>query len=137
MISRFLTDLNLHDLGNDQEWALLNELVYVSELLNYTLIVPKGFITDLASVPRVPPIVYAAWGNRAHYESVIHDYLYCIGAVPEKEYDEVNKVFLEAMTVRNKPDWIKWAMYAGVCVGGFTHWKNRYLDTKMWKGIKK
>ena len=121
-------------MGNDKEWALLNELVYESAHLGCCVVVPKGFITDLASVPRIPPIVYSAWGNRAHYESVIHDWLYCVGCYPIVEMDVANQVFLEAMTVRGKPDWIKWAMYAGVCVGGFTHWKTRWVSTRIWKG---
>ena len=48
---------------------------YHSEALNLTIIVPKGFITDLASVPRFfwrlfPP------GGVYNEAAIIHDYLY-------------------------------------------------------------
>lgn len=40
-------------------------------------IVPEGYITDLASVPRVP-LAYWLAGGRARKAAVFHDYLYSI-----------------------------------------------------------
>lgn len=42
--------------------------------------VPAGFETDLASVPRLP-LIYMIWGDRAHREAVLHDYMYRIDAI--------------------------------------------------------
>jgi hypothetical protein len=133
-MSRFLNNLHVEDLGDDSRWCLLEDLVYESDLLGDTVLVPKGFITDLASVPRIP-VIFEAWGNRSHHEAVIHDYLYTIGALPDVNIGKANKVFLEAMKVRNKPDWIAWPMYEGVCIGGFCHWKREKLEDRMIKEV--
>lgn len=66
--------------------------------------IPAGFECDLASVPRVP-IVFYLWGDRAHREAVLHDYLYrknCIiylndHPVTLVEKEEADWLFREAM----------------------------------------
>jgi len=65
--------------------------------------VPEGFETDFASVPRLP-IIYGIWGDRAHREAVLHDYLYRVGSVIIETNGLSNK------TIENIPkedaDWI-------------------------------
>src|SRR3990167_3651406 len=118
MKSQFLTDLVVKQVY-DKTWALEASLEYTSALLNDLLIAPKGFVTDFASVPRVP-IAYALFGNRAHRESVIHDYLYQTHLATKAMAD---KVFLEAMEARGKSFWVRWVMYLGVRVGGGSAYK--------------
>lgn len=112
-MSRFLTNLDCRAL-DDRRWELLGPLVYESDVAKMTVIVPKGFVTDLASVPRIP-LVYTLFGDRAHYESVPHDYLYQTHLTSKAIAD---KVFREAMGVRGKSRFVVWAMYAGVVIGG-------------------
>lgn len=113
MKSEFLTDLVVKQI-NDTTWALSFPLDYNSELLNDTIGVPGGFVTDFASVPRVP-IAYTLFGNRAHRESVVHDFLYQTHLTSKAIAD---KIFLEAMKARGKPFWVRWTMYLGVRIGG-------------------
>ena len=122
-IPNFLNDLDVHLMG-DYTWLLDSCLVYYSVILGCTVTVPKGFATDLASVPRVP-FIYEAWGNRAHREAVLHDYLYRAGAVPDCTRDQVDRVFLEAMESRGVKWSIRYPMYWGVRLGGWTAWKRR------------
>ena len=118
MKSQFLTDLVVKQI-DDKTWALEANLEYNSALLDDLLIAPKGFITDFASIPRVP-IAYTLFGNRAHRESVIHDYLYQTHLATKAMAD---KVFLEAMEARGKSFWVRWVMYLGVRVGGGSAYK--------------
>ena len=118
MKSRFLTYLNCKLSDDESYWILNQPLFYESEHLKTLICVPTGFKTDFASVPRIP-IVYACWGDRAHHEAVIHDYLYRIDSVPVVERKDADKVFLEAMAVRQKPMRVRWPMYWGVRCGGF------------------
>jgi hypothetical protein len=122
-MSQFLSVLVLEDL-DDLKWRLHEPLVYESDILKCTIIVPTGFITDLASVPRVP-IVYELWGSRSHYEAVIHDYLYCKDSIPVVSFDDANSVFKEAMIVRGKSAEIYEPMYAGVCWFGKSHYHKK------------
>lgn len=118
-MARFLTELLTRDL-DDRKAEVLADLVYESDLLGRTITVPKGFVTDFASVPRVP-IVYLLFGDRAHRESVVHDYLYQRHMVTRGVAD---KVFLEAMKARGKSAFVRVGMYWGVVLGGRGSYKS-------------
>lgn len=115
-MSKFLTELEATLKDDDKIWILDSPLIYESDILG-RIEVPVGFETDFASVPRIP-IIYELWGDKAHREAVIHDYLYRKDAVPPATFDQANDVFREAMIVRGKSPIIYDAMYAGVCIGG-------------------
>jgi len=120
-MSEFVTELGITLLDNSDGWRLDRPLVYDSDLVG-RVTAPAGFRTDLASVPRVP-IVYLMWGDRAHRESVIHDYLFRIDATPDVSWSKANRVFLEAMKCRGVAWWIRYPMYSGVMVGSIWCWK--------------
>ena len=117
-MAKFLTHLDGRWI-DDERFMLLADLIYESDILGLQVIVPKGFITDFASVPRVP-VIYFAFGDRAHHESVLHDALYKTGTVSRKMADAV---FLEAMKARGKKWWIRTGMWWGVRLGGHGEWK--------------
>jgi hypothetical protein len=130
MKSQFITDLVISLVDEDKIWLLHEPLVYDSELLDCTVTVPVGFQTDLASVPRVP-VLYVKWGNRAHREAVIHDYLYRIDSIPVVTFDQANNVFKEAMVARGKTKDIYEGMYKGVCLGGKSSYHRKYVEDKL------
>ena len=115
MESKFLSNLSVELLADKNLWKLTEDLVYQSKILNKRITVKKGFISDFASVPRIP-IIYALYGDKVHRESVIHDYLYRI-----KKYSRcaADRVFLEAMKARKKRFYIRWIMFLGVRLGGY------------------
>lgn len=85
----FKTPLQVEKIGENR-WRLLSPLVYEGRLM---YIVPAGFETDFASVPRIfwricPPVA----GNHAE-PAVLHDYL-CENSNNQPYAD---KIFLEAM----------------------------------------
>lgn len=118
-MAEFLTHLSAHVNEDDCSWTLDHPLMYLSDLVSTVIVVPKGFTTDFASVPRIP-IAYMLFGDRAHHESVIHDYLYRKDSKPCVSFFLANKIFLEAMKCRGKGRLIRWSMYAGVTLGGLS-----------------
>ena len=131
MDSGFTT--NLHVLlksGTDNVWIVDEPLKYYSELLGQLIVIPLWFETDFASVPRVP-FAYAAWGDRAHREAVLHDYLYRIDSKPIVTYSQANNVFLEAMKATGKPWRIYYPMYWGVVLGGWTAYHKKRVKDKL------
>lgn len=104
---------------SDGVWLLLSPLRYGD------IVIPEGFYTDFASVPRVP-FVFEAWGDRAHREATLHDYLYRIDSIPVVSRAEADRIFLEAMLSTGKPTRIAYPMYWGVRLAGWTayHKKN-------------
>ena len=115
-MAKYLTELQTKTL-NDGKWKLLKPLVYESDILKRAVTVPEGFITDFASVPRIP-VIYAMVGNCSHRAAVIHDYLYRINPIPEVTRKIADAVFDEAMSVKAIPKWRRWMMWVGVRLGG-------------------
>jgi len=128
-MSEFLTDLDARLKEDDETWIIDSSLVYESDILG-RIEVPAGFETDFASVPRVP-IFYALFGDRAHRESVIHDYLYRIDAFPEASRSQADDVFFEAMIERGKGFFVCYSMYWGVRLGGWTAYHKRKVADKL------
>lgn len=114
MKSEFLTELKVQKLKKDGTWQVIEDFIYRSHLLGRTVTVPAGFVTDFASVPRLP-LVYLATGNTAQEAAVIHDYLYQAHSVSRKHADQV---FKEAMKASKVSWWRRSLMYFGVRVGG-------------------
>jgi len=125
-MSKFLTDLDARLKDDDAVWVLDSPLIYESDLLGLVE-VPAGFETDFASVPRVP-VAYWFFGDRAHRESVIHDYLYRIDSVPQATLSQANDVFFEAMACRGKSCFVRWPMFLGVCLGGWASYHKRKVS---------
>lgn len=125
MEGRFLTSLEVRWLPDDGTAELLKELVYQSASLRAAIVVPKGFVTDFASVPRLP-ITFALTGDTAHEAAVVHDYLYQThragGCAIERA--QADGVFLEAMEATGIPWWRRRLMWSGVRIGGWGSWRS-------------
>lgn len=102
---------------DDETWKLTEDLVYESGIVGL-VIVRHGFITDFASVPRLP-LAYLFAGNTAHEAAVIHDYLYQTHISSKSQAD---RTFREAMGVTGIAPWRKNLMYAAVSVAGWPSW---------------
>jgi len=58
-----------------------------------SIVVPRAFVTDLASVPRILEPIFSITGNNLT-PAIIHDYLYAVGALSKKESDKVFYVLM-------------------------------------------
>ncbi|MFH1784143.1 MAG: DUF1353 domain-containing protein [bacterium] len=129
-MSKFLTELYATNL-DDKWWRIAQPLVYESDILQQVVEVPEGFVTDFTSVPRIP-FIYSFWGGRCHREAALHDALYRIDFPGNISYSQANSVFLEAMKSRGKPFWIRWPMYLGVCIGGWSSFHKKIVMDEQW-----
>lgn len=128
-MAEFITELDAKLKNDDTIWVILSPLIYVSDILG-KITVPLGFETDFASVPKVP-FIFELFGNRAHREAVIHDYLYRINSVPISTYSQANNVFFEAMKVRGKGWFVRYGMYWGVVLGGWITFHQRKVEDQL------
>lgn len=98
-------------------WRLLDTVVFLSAERG-RIVVPAGFVTDLASVPRLP-ITYFLAGGLAHAAAVVHDWLYTSHELTRAQADAV---FREAAQACGVGAWRAWIMWLGVRVGGWAAW---------------
>jgi len=136
---KFSGPLRVNHIPESPFWEIAYPLSYTSDLLADKITVPKGFITDFASVPRLP-FVYLMFGGTSHRASVIHDALYRKDIdVPEVDQKTADAIFLEAMET-NDDGWIsRWGKWLGVRVGGCTSWKKKSGlrgPLEKWRAIK-
>ncbi len=122
-MAKFLTPLRaqwLEDESRDGRGTreLLGMLAYQSDVAGRIFVAPKGFVTDFASVPRIP-VAYLLTGGCADQAAVIHDWLYTSHEVDRAMADAV---FREAVALGN-PGWRAWLMWAGVRIGGGGSWE--------------
>ena len=118
--SEFLTKLRDERVSlGTKDRVLLAPLVYYSALLAELVIVPAGFVTDYASVPRAP-LTYWLFGGIGDEAAVVHDHLYSTGAVPR---DVADKVYGEALAECGVPAWRRSPMVLAVRLFG----AGRYL----------
>lgn len=110
----------LFNRSGSQLWQLSSDLGFASNVLKTLVKVPRGFVTDFASVPKVP-LVYEVLGGIAQMPATIHDYLYSTGSVSRIEADNV---LLEAMEVTGVSWFKRKLIYAGVRVGGAAFYRS-------------
>ena len=102
--------------ANAKPWKLHDALKYRSTILGYTLTVPAGYRTDLASVP---------WFFRRFFPqdgpwtlaAVVHDYL-CDKRFADIDNLKAAAIFREAMDVLHVPTWKLNIMYYAVRLFG-------------------
>jgi len=78
-MGRFLTKLRVERLPNKngrKQWKLTDWFIYESSTVGLIL-VPPGYVTDFASVPRLP-IIYLFFGGQSDEEGTLHDFLYSV-----------------------------------------------------------
>jgi hypothetical protein len=125
-MSRFLTALCVEPATekDTEQWRLVMPLVYQSDVADRTFYVPAGFITNFASVPRIP-VVYELTGNTSSKAATVHDWLY---TSHEVERDIADAVLREASKATGVPLWRRAAMFYGVRLFGWSHWDNAATD---------
>ena len=103
-------------------WILIDDLIYQSDIAKQTFTATKGYITDLESCPRFPPLAYAMFGEMTQRGAVIHDMLYSTKYVTRDLADTVLK---EASKVDGASSWQANGIYMGVRVGGGSHYNSK------------
>jgi len=87
------------------------------------IVVPAGFVTDFASVPREfwslePPL------GDAGKAAVVHDYLYASGGLGGRySRAEADGIFREALGELGVPLWKRTLLWAAVRLGGAGGWR--------------
>jgi hypothetical protein len=101
-------------------WKVMEPFTYQSDILGKTVTVEPGFITDYASVPRIP-VLYWMLGDTAHKSAVLHDWLYHHHEVCDEQIS--NDIFKEACSAEGIAKWRLLLLWIGVTIGGESSWE--------------
>jgi Protein of unknown function (DUF1353) len=80
--------------------------------------VPFGFVTDLASIPRMFWTIFPPDGDYT-FPAIVHDFLYWTQPISRESAD---KIFMLGMEEFNIPAATRDAIYSGVRLGGRSAW---------------
>lgn len=119
----FLTKLILSD-HKPNQWVVESELAYFHE--GERISVPKGFITDLASIPKIFRNVLNVNG-KSRKPAVLHDYLYCSKIF---ERSVADYIFYKALVSEGMNVIIARTYWAGVRAGGWLYYNQNKGLTK-------
>lgn len=146
-MGKFLTPLKVEEVSRGglfkrAQYRLTEPLVYLSNTVG-VIVVNECEITDFDSTPRVP-IFYMLLGDRGKAAAVLHDHLYTVPhervagtglSVDRATADKVLRgATYECLRIDNPESLsdsvinivclgIAWAIWAGVRLGGWAHWK--------------
>jgi hypothetical protein len=129
-MSRFLTDLSATEIDEFANLHRLDQpLDYWSDILQQLVRAPAGFITDKASIPRIP-LVYDAEGGKCDKAAVIHDLLYTLGSAGLMKIDRAtaDAVLREAILASGYSQFTAAVFYAAVRMFGESHWKTPNVE---------
>lgn len=108
---------------NANQWRLVEPFVYITKE-GEEIEIPKNFVTDFASIPRIP-LVWTIIGPPAtglYKEAAIpHDFIYATQTMSRKKID---KIFLEAMAFLKVPWWKRRIMFYAVRAFSWIPWNN-------------
>lgn len=125
--------------GSDvQLYTLTEELTYSSDALKATIVVPRGFITDFGSIPRIVWSYMDPEDPSICWPSVVHDYFYkwngWLPNFPGRIFTrlEADQLLKEAMELCGARWDQRAAVFAAVRAGGWlriSHWHTKEETT--------
>jgi hypothetical protein len=115
----FKGDLIVKSVG-DRSWQIIEPFYFYFDEKDKSngVVVPAGFITDFASVPRILWSIYPPTG-RYSKATVIHDYLYSAGKSMGYDRKFCDKMLLNGMEALDVGFFVRLPMYIGVRLFGF------------------
>lgn len=113
--------------GDGRHWILRETLVYEFGDTGQQIVVPSGFVTDFASIPRALWWLYSPAGTYAS-AAVVHDYLYWEQVCSRAEADTFFKMGMREVNVSRATTWI---IYRAVRLGGGGAWKQNAQERRM------
>ena len=120
-MSSFTKELIATPLDDGKTWVIREEFKYDigAKDSGDSVVVPVGFVTDFASIPKIFWSILPNWGPYGK-AAIIHDYLYFSH---NRTKDEADNIFLEGMLVLGVPPWKANIIYQSVHFFGESSYK--------------
>lgn len=116
----FLSALELRHVPGGDTWKVIQPLQY-RDRRGRLLLVPVGYRTDLASVPRLAWRIVPRDHGPARRPAVLHDHIYT-DQTHRFSKAEADRIFYEALLDEGVGPVLAWLMYTAVRLGGRGNW---------------
>jgi Protein of unknown function (DUF1353) len=113
--------------GDNKFWIVVEEMVYVIGSTNERIVVPKGFVTDFASIPQALWAMGLSPHGQYSRAAVIHDYLYWSQGCSRGQADRLLVIAMKESSVSGFDEFL---VYRGVDMGGAGPWNANALELR-------
>ena len=115
----------LRPFGDGEDWMLQTPMVFKAGKTHpFFVIVPRGFVTDFASIPRPLRLLLPKTGTYGN-AAIVHDYLYWRQDCSRSQSDNIMAI---AMIEEGVPSGTMRAIQVGVRIGGQGAWDTNRRD---------
>jgi Protein of unknown function (DUF1353) len=105
--------------ADNKEWVLVDDLSYEVGTSGVVIAVPKGFVTDFASIPQALWSVGLSPNGLYSKAAVVHDYLYWTQSCSRQQADNLLMIAMKESGVNAAT---RRLIYEGVRLGGGSAW---------------
>ena len=118
--SSFTKPAILQDNGDGKTFTLYEGFEYRLGALENDIIirVPKGFVTDLGSIPTIASFLVPKLG-KYNQSCILHDFLYDMVRKDKFSRAIADSILLESMEVLEVVFWRRWLIFAAVRMAGW------------------
>lgn len=113
--------------GDNKFWITVEDMTYVIGSTDDRIVVPKGFVTDFASIPQ--PLWSLGLTPYGQYSraAIVHDFLYWSQGCTKAQSD---RLLVIAMKESNVSGFDEFLVYQGVDKGGTGPWNANAMERK-------
>lgn len=113
--------------GDNRFWITSEDMHYIIGSTDQRIVVPKGFVTDFASIPQ--PLWAFGLTPQGTYSraALIHDFLYWSQGCTRKQADRLLVIAMKESNVGKVDEFV---IYQGVDKGGASSWTNNKKERK-------
>ena len=113
--------------GDNKFWILIEDMVYVIGSTNERIVVPKGFVTDFASIPQALWTLGLSPHGQYSRAAVVHDYLYWSQGCSRAQADRLLVIAMKESSVSRFDEFL---VYRGVDIGGAGPWDANAVERR-------
>jgi hypothetical protein len=110
----------LKPFADNRDWVLVRDLNYHVGNSAVTITVPKGFVTDFASIPSVFWSADLSPNGKYSKAAIVHDYLYWTQGCSREQADNILDIAMKESDVAFVT---RSTIYGGVRLGGGSAWQ--------------
>lgn len=115
----------LKPFADNRDWVLFRDLDYHVGDSDITITVPKGFVTDFASIPQAFWATGLSPNGKYSKAAIVHDYLYWAQGCTRKQADNILMIGMKESDVDIAT---RATIYEGVRLGGDSAWQGNAAE---------